>query len=580
LSEGVAAMEKVSSKANLLETSTVSFSDLLSNVRIYTVPPYQRDYSWEQENWEDLWSDICVLIEHPDARHYMGAVVLQTSGDRSFNIIDGQQRFATISIIAIAVIELLRELANREIERMENVERESILKRTYLGDKDARSLKYSSKLVLNTNNNDFYQDYLLNSRAPNNIRKLSKTNKRIWDAYQFFSEKIRTLNNVSQSGEGLATFLTDIVANRLLFIRIAVEDEVSAYTVFETLNARGVELGPSDLIKNYLFSLMQSTQDLSAADRQWRRLVDTVQHEKFPDFLRYYLSMKKRAIRKDQLFKIVKEQVSNAVSAIELLENLELYSELFAALNDHNHGLWNGITQDKIHVYELSLFRVRQIYPVIFAAYYRFNRENFSRVLKLAVTISFRYNVISGLNPNELEKVYAEAAIAISSGDIGTPRQLFEKLRSIYVVDERFVEDFSNFSIADTGGARKIAKYMLIKLENDLANPPKDVISDPASLEHILPENPSGEWANEFDDDAEINEWVQKIGNLTLLEIAINRDVGNSPFIQKVEAYRKSGYALSKLIADENNVWGKTDIEKRQRQLALRAKIIWRSDFV
>jgi len=573
-------MEKVSSKANLLETSTVSFSDLLSNVRIYTVPPYQRDYSWEQENWEDLWSDICVLIEHPDARHYMGAVVLQTSGDRSFNIIDGQQRFATISIIAIAVIELLRELANREIERMENVERESILKRTYLGDKDARSLKYSSKLVLNTNNNDFYQDYLLNSRAPNNIRKLSKTNKRIWDAYQFFSEKIRTLNNVSQSGEGLATFLTDIVANRLLFIRIAVEDEVSAYTVFETLNARGVELGPSDLIKNYLFSLMQSTQDLSAADRQWRRLVDTVQHEKFPDFLRYYLSMKKRAIRKDQLFKIVKEQVSNAVSAIELLENLELYSELFAALNDHNHGLWNGITQDKIHVYELSLFRVRQIYPVIFAAYYRFNRENFSRVLKLAVTISFRYNVISGLNPNELEKVYAEAAIAISSGDIGTPRQLFEKLRSIYVVDERFVEDFSNFSIADTGGARKIAKYMLIKLENDLANPPKDVISDPASLEHILPENPSGEWANEFDDDAEINEWVQKIGNLTLLEIAINRDVGNSPFIQKVEAYRKSGYALSKLIADENNVWGKTDIEKRQRQLALRAKIIWRSDFV
>lgn len=85
-------------RTNLLNTRTANYLDLLGNGRIYRVPPYQRDYSWEEEQWEDLWNDILELRGHPGERHYMGALVVEGRSDREFLIIDGQQRLATFSV--------------------------------------------------------------------------------------------------------------------------------------------------------------------------------------------------------------------------------------------------------------------------------------------------------------------------------------------------------------------------------------------------------------------------------------------------------------------------------------------------
>jgi uncharacterized protein with ParB-like and HNH nuclease domain len=77
-------------RINLLDTRTTSFGDLIGNGKIYRVPPFQRDYSWNEENWEDLWQDILVLHMNPDSSHYMGALVLQSSStsDKEFTIIE------------------------------------------------------------------------------------------------------------------------------------------------------------------------------------------------------------------------------------------------------------------------------------------------------------------------------------------------------------------------------------------------------------------------------------------------------------------------------------------------------------
>jgi len=81
--------------SNLLDTKTVNLNDVLGNGKIYQVPQFQRDYSWEQDNWEDLWNDIEVAMES-DSLHYMGSVVLQNTKTKSFLIIDGQQRLRMI----------------------------------------------------------------------------------------------------------------------------------------------------------------------------------------------------------------------------------------------------------------------------------------------------------------------------------------------------------------------------------------------------------------------------------------------------------------------------------------------------
>jgi len=564
-------------RINLLDTRTTSFGDLIGNGKIYRVPPFQRDYSWKEENWEDLWQDILIIYSNPDSSHYMGAIVLQSSGtsDKEFTIIDGQQRLATLSIVAIAVIEKIQKLVEREKHKAANQERQEILKRTYLSDRDPRSLRYSSKIILNENNNDFYQSNLINLRQPLNIRALSKSNQLLWQAFQYFSNHLEELQAIVQDGERLAEFLTNAVAQRLLFIQINVEDELNAYTVFETLNARGIELSSTDLLKNYLFSLFQGPDDLQEAQRQWRRIVNTVQMEKFPEFLRYYLSLQETRVRRERLFKIVRESVKDGQQAFELLDQLENYSSLFIALSNSNDDFWRDNPENRSYIRELELFRVKQAYPTLFAAYKKFSSDNFTRLLKLVCVLSFRYTVVSSLNPNELETLYNRVAISIMNAETTNPRQVFDALRSVYVSDEKFLQDFSLLSISTRGQKRKLVRYILWKLEID-ASERQDISEDGFSVEHILPESPTDDWRRTFT-DSQLEEMVYRIGNLTPLEPNLNRQVGNGSYSIKQEAYQQSVYKLAQNILAEE--WVADVLATRQRQLAQRATHIWRSDF-
>jgi uncharacterized protein with ParB-like and HNH nuclease domain len=564
-------------RINLLDTRTTSFGDLIGNGKIYRVPPFQRDYSWSEENWEDLWQDIITLRTNPDSSHYMGALVLQSSStsDKEFTIIDGQQRLVTLSIIAIAVIEKIRRLVEQNEQKEANQDRQEILKRTYLSDRDPRSLRYSSKIILNENNNDFYQSNLINLRVPLNVRALSKSNQLLWQAFQYFFTNLNKLADVVKSGENLAEFLTDTVAQQLLFIQINVEDELNAYTVFETLNARFVELSSTDLLKNYLFSLFQGPDDLQEAQRQWRRIANTVQMERFPEFLRYYLSLSATRVRRERLFKTVRESVGNAQEAFKLLDNLEDYSSLFIALGNSNDDFWRDTPQNRPYIRELELFGVKQIYPVLFTAFRKFTPENFTRLLRLVCVFSFRYTIVSSLNPNELEPLYNRIAIQITNGEITTPGQVFNSLRSVYVLDEKFEQDFSLLSVPTKGRKKKLAKYILCKLEVD-ASSGRDLSEDSFSIEHILPESPSNEWRQDFTDD-QIEEMVYRIGNLTPLEPTLNRRIGNEPYSIKQEVYQQSMYKLTQNILAEE--WNLDALTARQRLLARRAVHIWRSDF-
>lgn len=564
-------------RINLLDTKTTNFRDLIGNGKIYRVPLFQRDYSWQEENWEDLWQDILMLHQDPESSHYMGAIVLQNSAtsDKEWTIIDGQQRFATLSILAISLIDKLTQLVDLGQEAEPNKERQDLLKRTYLADKDPRSLRYSSKLILNENNNDFYQSNLINLRKPRNVRSLPHSNQLLWKAFEYFAGKIsEDIPEVVSSGESLATFLADTVAQRLLFIQINVEDELNAYTVFETLNARGLELSATDLLKNYLFSLFQGPDDLREAQRQWKRMITTVQLEKFPEFLRYYLSLTYTRIRRDRLFKQVRNSVKTAQQAFDLLEELENYSSLFVALGNANDEFWRDIPQNQEYIRELSLFRVKQVYPTLFAAYEKFSPDDFTRLLKLIGVVSFRYSIVSSLNPNDLEAIYNKLAIDIQKETIKTPRQVFERLGSLYVSDEKFRQDFSLLEISTKGQKRRLVRYILWRLETQVSG--VKIMEDSFSIEHILPENPDHSWQHNFTEKQQ-DEMVYRLGNMTLLEPALNREIGNQPYVRKREKYQDSQYSLTQEIQGED--WTPDAIANRQQHLGRLAVQVWRADF-
>lgn len=563
----------------LLNTSTVSFLDLLGNGKVYRVPPAQRDYSWEDEQWEDLWNDILDMRGRPDDRHYMGAVVVQTKGDREFLIIDGQQRLATLSILGLAVLASLKHLVDIGNDPEANRERMTELRKRFIGEKDPASLVESSKLNLNATDDGFFQDRLVQLHPPLNPRGLPRSNALLWECFTYYCRKIGEHPEISSKGAELAALLSETVARQLLFILIKVDDEFNAYTVFETLNARGLELSSTDLLKNYLFSRMNAENDRKALQRRWQFLLETVRAEHFPEFLRYHLLCEHPKIRKQRLFKIVRDSVATPQDVFGLMDALEARAELFAAFSDPNHGYWQENPDARLPIRELKLFKSRQLTPMLFAAREKFSPADFARILRLAGVVIFRYTVISGLNTNALEPVSHAAAKAILTGDARTLSAVFERLKPVYVDDGRFAQAFATLSIPTQGQKKTLAKYILSRLEADASGRACDYETDPATIEHIFPENAPAEWDDALPPE-EAKDAVYRLGNLVLLESPINRDIGNRPYPEKVGGYQKSRYATARALAEmAPNEWTLPLINRRQEEMAKRAAHVWRADF-
>ena len=134
------------------------------------------------------------------------------------------------------------------------------------------------------------------------------------------------------------------------------------------------------------------------------------------------------------------------------------------------------------------------------------------------------------------------------------------------------------FSI-NARGRKKLLKYILCRLEEDAGGIARDPEADPASIEHILPQNPSGDWTEAFS-ALELEAAVDRIGNATLLESAVNRDIGSAQYSEKRSAYAQSAYALTRQVAEmAPEEWTFVLMERRQQHLAQRAVQVWRSDF-
>ncbi len=565
-------------RTTLLDTRTVNFQELIGNGRAYFVPPYQRDYSWRQEQWEDLWNDVIEMRDSEDGRHYMGALVVEARSDRRFVVIDGQQRLATLSVLSLAVIAALRRLADSGIEPEANTARAAELRKRFIGEKDPASLVESSRLNLNETDDGFYQDYLVQLRPPRNPRGLVRSNRLLWECSSYFRQRLGAVESFRRDGRALAGLVSEVVARRLTFILITVDDALNAYTVFETLNARGLELTTTDLLKNYLFA-SASSADRPSLLRRWQRIATTVGQEHVPDLLRYHMLCDEPKVRRRRLFKLVRRRYRSPRDVYDLIGILEARAEIFAAVRGPSHGYWVENPAARRYIAELKIFRVTQMMPLLFVVREEWPESDFVRTLKLVCALAFRYTVVSRLNPNHLESAYHRASRAVKEGAVGGPRELFELLRPVYVADERMATDFSFLAIPSRGPRKKLVKYILARLEEDASGRRCDPETDPGTIEHILPENPGAEWEDEFPPGTR-DAVVHRIGNLTLLEASLNRDVGNATYAEKTNAYAGSRYALTGAIVEmAPEDWTPARLEARQRQLAIRAVHLWRSDF-
>jgi hypothetical protein len=555
---------------NLLDTSTVSLSDIIGNGKKYVVPLYQRDYSWKRDQWEDLWNDIVSVVK-TDNVHYMGTIVLQDLGEKKFHIIDGQQRFTTLALIVLGVISQLNKLIELGVETEKNKERVSLLNAKFVGDKDPGSLTYSSKLSLNENNNSFFQTNLLVFRSPVSVKTLKDSDKLLWQAYGYFNERISEYFTNSQDGEQITNFLNKLVAEKLMFIQIVVQDELNAYTVFETLNSRGVGLTVTDLLKNYLFSVA-SEVDRPHIKIKWQSVVDVIGLDMFPVFMRHFWISSRKLIRQEALFKAIRDSISTSSDVINLLEYLEQNAVLYNALSNYADTFWEGNREIKKRIKELALFSEKQAYPILLSAYNNLDRNTFAGVLKMISVVTFRYTVIGKLHTNQKEEIYNKAALAISEGRVTNLNQIATLLKGLYPTDTEFNNSFAT-KLISTKRTKKLVRYILFSIENHMSNNDYDYEENPATIEHILLENDYQNYNRDFPTNI-YDSWVYRLGNYTLLEDDKNRQCATQPFEGKKIIYQTSQYILTHRI--NSNSWTPSTIELRQEMLSDQATAIWR----
>lgn len=186
----------------------------------------------------------------------------------------------------------------------------------------------------------------------------------------------------------------------------------------------------------------------------------------------------------------------------------------------------------KISARELRLFSVRQPYPMLMAARRRFAEQDFARLLRATVVISFRYNVIGSQHPGEQERLYHEVAKKIHEGTIKNVHLAWQDLNRIYRSDAAFRADFAEKSIKTTQSRNaRIVRYILSKLERQVGGIEFDQDSPTYTIEHILPQSPDAGW--DAFSDRDIDSFIYRLGNMTMLESSRNKDAANKPFAQK-----------------------------------------------
>ena len=566
-------------RSNSSGARVVAYREVIGNGRLYSVPPYQRSYSWTEAEWDDLWREIAALRPTSDARHCLGALVVQARSDRESWVLDGQRRLATLAVLSLSVISRLRDLAECGEDADANRIWAQRLREKFVGAKHPSAFLEPSRLSLTATDDGFFRDYLVQLRAPANPCALPRSNRLLYECFLFFRRRLMEADDLG-GGDSLANLLEETISRQLLFALIAVEDEREAYSVFETMNTRGLRLTAADLLKNYFFSKCSVDSDRDLLERQWTRILSSVTPERFPDFLRCHLLTEHREVSGSRLFRSVSEQVRTPLEVFGLLEQLEARAELFAALSDPRHEHWAEMPEAGVFIGDLTRFGVDQWTPLLFAAWERFSRRDFVRTLKLLVAISFRRQVVSGLSPNDLESAGAAAARAVLKGAVRNLETVSAALESVLVPDEKMARDFGGLRLTTRGRQRRVARYILARLESDASGRDCDPDSDSATIEHILPEHPDDSWEDTFPFHRH-EHFLYRIGNLTLLERQGTRDIGDRPYADKVAAYERSRYTLTRHVAEmAPEEWTPALIEHRQKQLAARAVQIWRNDFV
>lgn len=552
----------------------------LRNADRLIIPVYQRNYDWKEQHCRKLYDDLCNTIRLKKKHHFFGGIVsvsdpMGSSSD--YLIIDGQQRITTVTLLLLAMANLIKE---EKVIPADETLYAQIIKR-YLADEinpnhrkmKLKPIKGDQRSYERLWGDPFDYDYASN----------------ITQNYLYFYEQIQkqeiTIDQLFSAVERL----------QIIDITLTPPDD-DPQLVFESLNSTGLDLNEGDKIRNLvLMNLAIETQE-RYYDTYWNPIEKYAGYNRqnntydVSGFIRDYLSIKLRRIpgMKD-VYNTFRDYAEKHGAQIEsLLSDILAYAKRY-------HQLLEGQpafpAQLKASIYRLNRFESNVTRPFLLEVL-RLNEE---KILDIqTVTEVFRTveayllrRAICDLPSNALNKVFLTLCNDIRRLD-GTYDQFLEKMRytlankkekAAFPTDEEFSEGLRNKNIYAMPPRYKA--YLFERFENGDSAEYKAIYAlldqGEYTIEHIMPQKLSHAWYTEMGDRAETihDEWLHRLANLTLT--AYNPKYGNASFQEKKtmqDGYLQSGIKMNQRIAQKDH-WGMEELEDRNTYMTQSALMLW-----
>ena len=558
-----------------MKASATPFLPFLHKATQFVIPIYQRNYSWDEKQCQQLWEDI-LRVGANDAipLHFIGSIVYVQGGHASVSVgapllvIDGQQRLTTLTIL----LEALARFTDKN-EPLDGFSFKKI-KHKYLTNPLEDDDRFY-KLLLSDTDKETLKALVRNGELPNEF------SIRIKENFEFFSDAIASNSSkIVQICNGV---------NKLMIVDIALErDQENPQLIFESMNSTGKALSEADLIRNYILMGLEHLSQTEIYQDLWRPMeLDFGQEaygDQFDDFMRHYLTIKTGDIpRLSEVYEAFKEYAvkyfSDGGNVRDLVTDIRKFAKYFVSM------ALDKETNQKLKPLFIDLFKYLNYsvaYPFLMEVYSDFDEGSLSEVdfmeiVQLVESYVFRRSICQ-IPTNSMNKTFAEFTRHVDKTDyLSSVKGHFYQLKNYrrFPSEKEFVDAFSQRDVYNFNSRM----YMFRKLEN---TGKKEFISvDNYTIEHVLPQNPnlSEQWQRELGSDWKIiqERYLHTLGNLTLT--GYNSEYSDRPFSEKKSM--KGGFAQSPLrlnaLIGQTDTWNEKAIINRADSLANDAKMIWPS---
>lgn len=566
---------------DFLQAGETTLNKLLNTSRQFIVPIFQRNYSWQKSQYEQLWFDILRASKFKEKQnHFIGSIVYIDMGTpagrpQQLLLIDGQQRLTTISILLCAIKDYVQKF-NLETKLINLAK----IKNQFLYNSDEID-EDRYKLLLNVQDKETYIKLI-----DNTIFTVNKPATNIIKCYEFFYERIEDF--IKQHGQ-----IDEIYAGifKLSLVSISLDkDSDNPQMIFESMNSTGKDLSQTDLLRNYLLMDLTPEKQTRLYKTYWKPMEELFGEDiykndlnKFDYFIRDFLTLKSDTgyiCKINNVYENFKRYyLDNNCEKFAVLNDLFTYAKYYACID----LLQEKDDELKLYWQEFKKLDSHVVYPFLLKLYDDYSRqilikEDFKKILQVVISYLWR-RAICEIPTNSLSKTFATLYQAVDKDDYVNSvikafvfKSSYKRFPSDYEVREKLqTKDIYHF---------RLRKYLLEALENYYHKEPIDLNTANYTIEHIMPQNIEHNlsWQQMLGEDwQEVHSlYLHTLGNLTIT--GYNAEMSNKSFVEKVNG--ESGFKHSHLKLNESiaqcDVWNKKAIQRRTNILTDIILKIWK----